>query len=226
MKIQFRCLPELEETLPPPLPSGRALPDWLSGMSMETDTGTFGADRTVKQCMPFIDAMTQGFVIPLPCDIQVEGGRFSWDWPYAESPLAFHFASQVADTPLDEDGMSVLKFINFWAIQTEPGVSILFVHPLNRTDLPFRTLSGLVDTDQFAHLPVHFPAQWTDPEFEGTLPQGTPIAHCIPVRREPFDIQTGAFSPDDAGAVAKLKRDVAATPGFYKAQFRGARDGR
>jgi hypothetical protein len=27
--------------------------------------------RTVKQCPPFVDAMSYGFIIPLPCDVQV-----------------------------------------------------------------------------------------------------------------------------------------------------------
>lgn len=225
MKIRFRCLPGLEKLLPPPVPAVRALPDWLRAMSMEADTGTFGADRTVKQCPPFIDAMTNGFVIQLPCDIQVADGQFTWDWPYAESPLAFHFASQVADTPLDIANVSVLKFINFWAIETDPGVSILFVHPLNRPDLPFRTLSGLVDTDGFTDLPVHFPAQWTDMSFEGVLPKGTPVAQGIPVRRERFEFDIGAFPADQVPRSAALKHEIAANPGFYKTHFRGGRSG-
>ena len=36
--------------------------------------------RTVKQCPAFVDAMTHGFVIPLPCDVSVRGGTSSWDW--------------------------------------------------------------------------------------------------------------------------------------------------
>jgi hypothetical protein len=36
--------------------------------------------RTVKQYPPFIEAMSQGFIIPLPCDVQVAKGVLSWDW--------------------------------------------------------------------------------------------------------------------------------------------------
>ena len=39
----------------------------------------------------------------------------------------------------------------------EMGWSILFTHPLNRDDLPFRTLSGIVDCDRFGAGLVHFP---------------------------------------------------------------------
>ena len=56
--------------------------------------------RTVKQCPPFVDAMRHGFVMRLPCDVAVAGGKFSWDWdlpPLAgetqpRSPLSFHVA--------------------------------------------------------------------------------------------------------------------------------------
>lgn len=220
MKIVFRCAPGLEAILPPPVPAGRALPDWLRGMAMTENLETFGEDRTVKQCPPFIDAMTTGFVIPLPCDVTVHDGQFTWDWPHADSPLAFHFASQVAGTPLDIDNVSVLKFINFWAMRTEPGISVLFTHPLNRPDLPFTTLTGLVDTDGFTDLPVHFPAQWTDPSFDGVLEKGTPVAHCIPVRRETLELEIGEMSVQEAEKAAILKARISTTPGFYKDNFR------
>lgn len=207
------------------MPAGRALPSWIREMAMATDTGAFGQDRTVKQCPPFIDAMTNGFVIPLPCDIRVSKGRFSWDWPHDDSPLAFHFSSQVAGTPLGAENRSVMKFISFWAIETEPGVSIQFSHPPNRPDLPFQTLAGLVDTDGFSRLPVHFPALWTDPDFDGILEKGTPVVHGLPVRRDTLELDIGAFSRDDADVARYLKHEIAMTPGYYKTHFRGSRDG-
>tara|TARA_R110000868_G_scaffold4155_8_gene25268 strand:+ start:16841 stop:17521 length:681 start_codon:yes stop_codon:yes gene_type:complete len=222
MKISFRCLPGLQAILPRPVPAGRTLPDWLRSMAMTEDLGAFGEDRTVKQCPPFIDAMTAGFVIPLPCDIEIDKGRFTWNWPHDESPLAFHFASQVAGTPFDIDNVSVLKFINFWTMRTEPGVSVLFTHPFNRPDLPFQTLTGLVDTDGFTDLPVHFPAQWTDPTFAGILEKGTPVAHCIPIRRESLDLEISEMTASEARESSALKAKISATPGFYKDNFRRA----
>jgi hypothetical protein len=126
----------------------------------------------------------------------------------------------VAGTPFDINNVSVLKFINFWAMQTEPGISVLFTHPLNRPDLPFATHTGLVDTDGFTDLPVHSPAQWTDPSFDGVLEKGTPVAHCIPVRREDLDLEIGEMSPQEAEKAAALKAQISTTPGFYKDNFR------
>ena len=33
-----------------------------------------GEVRTVKHCPPFIDAMSHGFIMPLPCDVTVGAG--------------------------------------------------------------------------------------------------------------------------------------------------------
>ena len=47
--------------------------------------------RTVKQCPPFVDAMSAGFLIPLPCDVRVErGGKFSWDWSLPPFNAGYH----------------------------------------------------------------------------------------------------------------------------------------
>ena len=60
---------------------------------------------------------------------------------------------------------------------------MLFTHPLNRFDLPFTTLSGMVDCDLYRDSWIHFPAHWHDMNFSGVLPKGTPIVQCLPVKR-------------------------------------------
>jgi hypothetical protein len=139
---------------------------------------------TVKRCPPFIDAMTHGFLIPLICDLRVENGEFTWDNDlppggavnFVRSPIGFHDASQVVGTPLFEEDCFVIKFHNLWTIEAPEGYSLLFTHPVNRFDLPFTTLTGLVDSDQYYDNWIHFPAHWHDKNFSGVLPKGTPVA--------------------------------------------------
>src|SRR5258706_3387926 len=147
MKIVFRCDPALETVLPKPLPAQRGLPDWLRAMKMTEFSEFHGKEiRTVKQCPPFVDALMHGFLIPLPCDVAVDRGRFSWDWglpepsvpDHARAPLSFHVAAQLAGSPLAEGERPAIKFNTFWTIELEPGWSILALHPVNRLDLPFR----------------------------------------------------------------------------------------
>ena len=91
MKIVFRCDPAIAQLLPKPMLAREGLPDWLKSMPRTAFSDFHGQDiRTVKQCPPFVDAMAHGFVIPLPCDVSVEDGMFSWDWRIPEPATKGH----------------------------------------------------------------------------------------------------------------------------------------
>ena len=91
MKVTLRCLPELEAILPKPVRANQGLPDWLRQMPISTYSEDWNKDvRTVKKCPPFVDAMSSGFLVPLPCDIRVDGGCFEWNWDHLPITLAPH----------------------------------------------------------------------------------------------------------------------------------------
>ena len=234
MRITFRCAPELMELLPRPVPAGEALPPWLRSMPAQAAVADLGADiRTLKHCPPFIDAMRTGFLMPLVADLRVKGGAFFWDWnppPTAlgrttRSPIAFHHAEQAAGSPLFDPTQLFIKFNNFWTIGLQPGWSLLVTHPANRGDLPFQTLTGLVDADLYADGLIHFPARWLDAAFEGVLPRGTPVAQCIPVPREPLELALEPLEGEAAERFGAVKDAVGAEPGTYRRHFRAARTG-
>jgi len=184
--------------------------------------------RTVKQCPPFVDAMSHGFVIPLPCDIHVRDGALSWDWDHPPlvvdahptSPVSFHDPAQAAGTPLFKPDVVFVKFNSFWTIELEPGYSLFATHPVNRADLPFRLLTGLVDCDRFRDVGVLFPAVWMNPEFEGIVPRGTPVAQCFPVAREALDLVCEAFSAEDVQRYRDTARELLSEPSVYRKKFR------
>ena len=64
-----------------------------------------------------------------------------------------------------------IKFNSFWTIELEEGWSLLAMHPANRLDLPFRLLTGVVDSDRFNDIGIFFPALWTDAGFSGVFAQ-------------------------------------------------------
>jgi hypothetical protein len=101
-------------------------------------------------------------------------------------------------TPFYDPELAIVKFNSFWRIELEPGYSLFATHPVNRADLPFRLLTGIVDSDRFTDVGVLFPAVWTDANFEGVLPRATPIAQCFPVLREALALQFQAFSAEVA----------------------------
>ncbi len=231
VRVILRCDPALRGALPPPVPARDALPAWVRAMPRTTPSDMHeDAVRTVKQCPPFVDAMAHGFVIPLPCDVTVRGATLSWDWDvpppaaghHPRAPVSFHAPAQVAGTPFHAPGQVIVKFNSFWTVELEPGWSLFATHPVNRADLPFRLLSGLVDCDRFHDVGLLFPATWTDPAWEGVLPRGTPIAQCFPVSRQPLQLVQEALDP---AAYDALAASLMAMPGVYRKDYRAARSG-
>ena len=232
MTLIFRCPPELMDTLPPPIPAVQGLPDWFKALPHSAfNTIAQSEGQTVKRCPPFIDAMTYGFLILLPCDLKVENGEFSWEFDppvnsidnFARSPIAFHDPSQVAGTPFFQEDRFAIKFTNFWSIEAPPGHSILFTHPANRADLPFTTLTGLVDSDRYANSRVNFPAHWHDINFNGVLPKGTPIAQCMPVRRASWRGRIEPMTDDDVARLREVASALDREFGVYRRQFRAGK---
>jgi hypothetical protein len=229
LTLTFRCPKALEGLVPPPVPAAAGIPDWFRAMPQRAFSGLVaGEDDTVKRCPPFVDAMTCGFLMPLICDLRVENGEFTWevDLPqdretaFARAPIGLHDSGQVAGTPLFEDDRFLLKFHNLWTIEAPEGYALLFTHPVNRFDLPFTTLTGLVDCDRYRDAWIHFPAHWRDEGFCGVLPKGTPVAQVIPVKRDTWAMRTAAFTDDEAQRTAETMAAVAREKGVYRRQFR------
>ena len=143
---------------------------------------------------------------------------------YGRSPIDFHDGPQVAGTPLFDDDHFIIKFNNYWTIELPPGYSLLITHPINRHDLPFMTLTGLVDADRYVDNFIHFPARWRDPAFNGTLPAGTPVAQCLPTQARPLDraVRHHHRRRRDAAA-GDGRRDQEQLRRLYRRKFRVAK---
>ena len=112
----------------------------------------------------------------------------------------------------------------FWTIELEEGWSLFATHPVNRDDLPFRSLTGLVSADRFTDVGINFPAIWLQPDFQGVLPKGTPVAQCFPVPRVQSTLIFEGLSHERSLAYSKLVKEVMLTPGIYRKRFRAKPD--
>jgi hypothetical protein len=229
--IIFRCPPELEGILPRPIPAVRGLPDWFKALPQQA-SGQAAGDRlfTIKKCPPVIDAMTYGFLMPLACDVTIRDGEFSWDRDvpaaianYPRSPIDFHDPAQVAGTPFFDEDRFVIKFNSFWTIELPEGYSLLVMHPVNRLDLPFVTLTGLVDADRYRDNFINFPARWRDPGFNGVLPKGTPLAQVIPVKREEWTARCESIDEEGARRMHEVQWVLANERDVYRREYRAAK---
>jgi len=228
--LTARCHPALEPLLPRPVPAAEALPGWLREMPGQVPSDALGGAglRTLKQCPPLLDALALGLLIPLPCSLGVADGEIAWDWEppalpdqlLSRAPVGLHLPEQATGAPFGDPGALIVKFLNYWTLEAPEGWQILFTHPLNRPDLPFHTLSGLVDADRFTAGFVHFPALWRDPDWEGELPAGTPVAQAIPVPRGRTRLDCRAQTAEEAAETRALQAALQAEPGVYRKRFR------
>jgi hypothetical protein len=187
-----------------PKPASKYVADWYKNTNSYINNekkpdfdGTSPA--TIKKCMPIFDAMTSGYIIESPADIYVHAGKieyqngdessserilkktqeFTWS---AFNLVNFHPLDQAPNHPYKKEDFRYPKWNNPWSIKTPRGYSTLFVQPFHRESV-FTILPGVVDTDKYIN-PVNFPFVINDPDFDGLIPQGTPIAQVIPFKRD------------------------------------------
>lgn len=189
-KIKFiSSHPEFK--LSPPIPSSRLVPEWYRTMP-----GSRNNIETVKKCIPFLDALTSGYMITLDADVywNEETKKF-----HSESPIDMqsdHDISQIQDVEIDDRfDTQPHKWINHWEIKTPKGYSCLFIHPLDRLDLPFYSITGIVDTDKHP-LVINFPFLFKK-GFSGVIPKGTPIIQVIPFKRDNWKSEISDDKPYD-----------------------------
>ena len=179
------------------------IPDWYRvspskapGAKNELDPRSKMSTATYKKCTPFQDAMTIGYIICTSADIEVldTQGQKTFLWKTNRLLVSPH-------APWQTDGFAIpkgysgiaLKFINEFSIRTPKGISTLFVNPLNRHDLPFLSISGVVDTDNF-DIDINFPFLIRD-NFTGIIPKGTPIIQLIPFERKKWSREYKKYDP-------------------------------
>lgn len=188
-----------------PKPAVQKLPNWYKEMPTYMDnesapglssTTNAVSNFTAKGCSPFLDAMSAGYIFELPFDIEFRknrDGAVNIRWAAPVDLLGTHAPEQAPGLPVPFGGNeTILKWKMGWRMITPDGWSTLFTHPINRHDLPFRVLSGIVDTDTYP-LEVQIPFQMLNTIEKNIfiMEKGTPICQAIPIKRE--DWQSGQF---------------------------------
>jgi len=191
----------------PPMPAKTFLPEWyrLGEMFIDRDTNTVASreDRDIvgglKSCVPFLDAMLSGYMLHTWVDVEITRNDGIVEWKYLEENEYTENVEQVDDTAIPMIGERIgdightiprpaghaenhLTFSGVWGFKVPRGWSLLITHPMNRFDLPFTTMSGIIDSDSFSasgNIPFFIKEGWT-----GIIPKHTPFAQLIPVQRK------------------------------------------
>ncbi len=203
-------------------PAKMHVPEWYKKIPRWKNNEIFtvenGFQPTIKHCMPFLDSLTSGYMLALPHDLYVKNsdGLPYLSWKRAKFPPTWR--SDVADSnivPFNHYPLEYLWHPNV-AITIPLGYSMLFTHPLNRHDLPFTTLSGIIDGGLSVQANGNMPF-YIKKDFEGLIPQGTPIVQIIPF------LQQDWTSKKINGLIEKGDQDndksFSVISGWYKKTF-------
>lgn len=137
-----------------------------------------------KSCVPFLDAMTLGYVFPLPCDIEIistDKGctiialdeQFKPNLQTRDKMKSFH----VPEGYYEEH----FHWETIWGIEAPAGWSTLVIQPINRFELPYYTPGGVIDSD-VTTISGRMPF-FVRRGFNGVIAKGTPFIQVIPFQR-------------------------------------------
>lgn len=70
--IKFHTNKDLLEVIPHPVPAAKAIPEWFRKIKPTIEGADKADSGTIKRCIPVLDAVSQGYIIPLWADLQVK----------------------------------------------------------------------------------------------------------------------------------------------------------
>jgi hypothetical protein len=193
----FRKKPVIEyesvnDYYPEPIsPAKNHVPNWYKKIKKWENNEIFDSknkklNNSLKQCVPFLESMVTGYMITLPYDLYVEGDDQSCylTWNVIDHPPTWR--DNVSDPAVVPFNHHPTEYLWPYPLSHKipKGYSLLLTHPLNRHDLPFTTLSGVVDGGDFIMIAGGNIPFYIKKGFKGKISQGTPIAQIIPFRNE------------------------------------------
>lgn len=224
-KIVFRRRSDLPaEIYPFPKPATNYVPQWYKEMPLytrgETEANLVPGNSSPKACVPLLDALTAGYMMELPYDLEfvsdpADKNNTQLFSRYQGPPMHQRRGIDLAGMMPALPGFSAGTYIWHTAFQisTPPGYSLLYTHPLNNDVLPFRTSSGIMDNDVYGHsgsIPFSVQLGWS-----GIVPKGTPIIQIIPIKRESWQmVASDEVERQEGSAIPRIVRR-----GYYRDNY-------
>jgi len=191
-KIKFCPIDkEMRKVRPPPKPANHFIPEAYKKLERHKDGNVH--TPTIKTCMPFLDAMTAGYIIPFDQDYVIDPTEKEFAVTPAnkeKSDIGYHDKIQAPKEWRHKVGEYAGKFINKWLITTPPGYSCLFTQPMNRWgEDRFLIINGMVDTDTYINT-INFPFILLKRDKQFIIKKGDPMVQVFPFKRESWKMSS------------------------------------
>jgi len=198
-KIHWWSVIEDLDKVVPIVPAKEYIPDWWKRVERMT-TGTIKDKGTVRNCPSFPEYITQGFVVPLWCDlhISIEHDKFQWATPDKAFGFSSHGDIQFRDflpKHVKDNTSMVLKPNCPWRIKTPPGWSVWQLPMYYDYNPLFEVLPGIIWSD--IHHEIN--QQMLIKKYgEFTLKRGTPLAMYVPYERNKYTYEVNGPNNENA----------------------------
>ena len=192
-KIKFVATNEnFKDVWPHPQPATRFIPDEFKKLKRFREDNLH--EPTLKTCVPFLDSLTMGYIIPFDQDYVVDPVENDFSVTPAnreQNDFGFHNKAQLPKE-WKTVGENAGKFINKWLIITPPGYSCLFIKPMNRLETRFDIIAGVVDTDTYINT-INFPFILNKRDKQFLIKKGEPMVQVIPFKRQSWKMWSGFY---------------------------------
>jgi len=194
----------MADVWPHPKPASRYIPEEFKKLQRFKEGNLH--IKTIKTCVPFLDSLTMGYIIPFDQDYLVDPTEEDFSVTPAnlqQDDFGFHNQAQLPTDWQKTAGENAGKFHNRWLIKTPPGYSCLFIKPMNRVESRFDIISGVVDTDTYINT-INFPFVLNKRDEQFLVKKGEPMVQVIPFKRESWKMWSGFYIEKAHGKVLRL----------------------
>lgn len=219
----------VEEFVPSPKPAKNYIPEWYKkttsyyhGNSIEVPSD-FSEPKTIKTCMPVLDIITAGYIQETWQDLYIEhDGKENIRYAVPNGSVqmvVIRDNKQLGLMPeIEGHETFFLNWNRVWNPVLPKGYSALFQHPAYRNDLPFTSVSAIIDSDNYySGGKVGF---FIKKGFQGVIPAGTPMYQIIPIKRESWKSEILKLNDDKRVQIEKQTFNTRSTfLGGYKRKY-------
>ena len=182
-------------------PARKYIPKWFKKVQQEK----YSEYKNVKNCPSFPWWFTQGYVLPLWCDLQVfiKNNDVCWSTPLDTFQFVFHTKDQFEDyvpKHIEENILCIMKPKCPLRVRTPEGWRLQQLPMFYEYNEIFSTLPGIIPSSRLFEInpQLAFNKNYFTEKNNYTvlIPKGTPLAMYVPIPEKPLELDVVEETPE------------------------------